>query len=85
MLPSAAVTDLKMDIEGAELDALHGAERTIRRTRPRLAICVYHRAEHLWEIPLFVRDLGLGYDFYLRSLGRYGFDVVMYAVPQAAS
>ena len=85
VLPSAAVTDLKMDIEGAELDALHGAERTIRRTRPRLAICVYHRAEHLWEIPLFVRDLGLGYDFYLRSHGRYGFDVVMYAVPQAAS
>jgi FkbM family methyltransferase len=83
-LPSVPVTDLKMDIEGAELDALRGAERTIRRTRPRLAICVYHRAEHLWEIPLFVRDLDLGYDFYLRSHGHYGFDVVMYAVPRSA-
>ena len=82
VLPSARVTDLKMDIEGAEPEALRGAERLIRRSRPRLAICVYHRAEHLWEIPLFVRELGIPYDYYLRSHGHFGFDVVMYAVPR---
>jgi FkbM family methyltransferase len=81
-LATEHVTDLKMDIEGAELDALRGAERLIRRSHPRLAICVYHRAEHLWEIPLFVRDLGLQYDYFLRSHGHFGFDVVMYAVPR---
>ena len=81
-LPTEYVTDLKMDIEGAELDALRGAARMVRRCHPRLAICVYHRAEHLWEIPLFVRDLGLGYDYLLRSHGHFGFDVVMYAVPR---
>jgi FkbM family methyltransferase len=81
-LPTEYVTDLKMDIEGAELDALRGAERLVRRCHPRLAICVYHRAEHLWEIPLFVRDMGLGYDYFLRSHGHFGFDVVMYAVPR---
>jgi FkbM family methyltransferase len=85
VLPTTAVTDLKMDIEGAELDALRGAERLIRRSCPRLAICVYHRAEHLWEIPLFVRALGLPYDFFLRSHGSGGFDVVMYAVPHATA
>ena len=82
-LASEHVTDLKMDIEGAELDALRGAERLVRRCHPRLAICVYHRAEHLWEIPLFVRDLGFEYDYFLRSHGHFGFDVVMYAVPRA--
>ena len=82
-LPAAMVTDLKMDIEGAELEALRGAEALIRRAQPRLAICVYHRAEHLWEIPLFVRGLGLPYDLFLRSHGHFGFDVVMYAVPRA--
>jgi len=80
-LPNVGVTDLKMDIEGAELEALRGAERLIRRCRPRLAICVYHQPQDLWEIPLYVRSLGLPYDFYLRSHGHYGFDLVMYAVP----
>ena len=81
-LPTDVVTDVKMDIEGAELDALRGAERLIRRSRPRLAVCVYHRPEHLWAVPLFVRDLGVPYDFFLRSHGYGGFDLVMYAVPR---
>lgn len=34
---------LKMDIEGAELDALHGAERTLRNNDVKCAICSYHR------------------------------------------
>jgi FkbM family methyltransferase len=84
-LPVATATDIKMDIEGAELEALLGAEGLIRRCCPRLAICVYHRPQDLWEIPLFVRGLGLPYDFYLRSHGHYGFDLVMYAVPHAVS
>jgi hypothetical protein len=81
VLPGIVATDLKMDIEGAELDALRGATELIRRRRPRLAICVYHQPEHLWRIPMFVRDLGLSYDFHLRSHGFFGFDVVMYAIP----
>jgi FkbM family methyltransferase len=80
-LPAAMPTDLKMDIEGAELDALRGAEQLIRRAIPRLAVCVYHRPEHLWEIPLYVRALGLPYDLFLRSHGHLGFDIVLYAVP----
>jgi FkbM family methyltransferase len=85
VLPATAVTDVKMDIEGAEQEALRGAEQLIRRCRPRLAICVYHRPQDLWEIPLFVHGLDLQYDFHLRSHGHYGFDVVMYAVPRDAS
>jgi len=81
VLPNTLATDLKLDIEGAELDALRGARELISRSHPRLAVCVYHRPEHLWEIPLFVRDMGPWYDFYLRSHGHYGFDTVMYAVP----
>ena len=45
-------TFLKMDVEGAELDALKGAAETIRRHRPVLAICLYHKPEDLWQIPL---------------------------------
>lgn len=33
---------LKADIEGAERDMLRGAEKTIKRFKPRIAICTYH-------------------------------------------
>lgn len=49
-------TFIKMDIEGAEMDALRGADRTIRNN-PLLSICVYHRQNDLWRIPLFIHSL----------------------------
>ena len=84
VLPNTRPTDLKLDIEGAELEALQGARELISRSHPRLAVCVYHRPEHLWEIPLLLRDMCPWCDFYLRSHGHYGFDTVMYAVPRVA-
>ncbi|MEG1762065.1 MAG: FkbM family methyltransferase [Bacteroidales bacterium] len=72
---------IKMDIEGAELQALYGAEQTIRTHQPNLAICVYHQPEHLYTIPLLLNSWHLGYTFYLRQYGFYGFDLVLYAIP----
>ena len=74
-------TLIKMDIEGAEHDALLGARGLIERHRPGLAICVYHRPQDLWEIPLLLQSWNLGYRFYLRSHRHNGFDLVLYAVP----
>jgi FkbM family methyltransferase len=82
VLPNTAITEIKMDVEGSELDALHGARGTISRARPRLAICVYHRPDHLWEIPIAIHGWDLNYDLYLRCHGHCGFDTVMYAVPR---
>jgi len=42
---------IKLDIEGAELQALKNARNTIARCKPILLICVYHRPEDLFEIP----------------------------------
>ena len=81
VLLGADVTHVKMDIEGAETSALCGASDTIRRCRPSLAICVYHRPADLWEIPLLITGLGVDYALYLRSHGCSGFDTVLYAVP----
>jgi len=56
-IPNFAPTLIKMDIEGAEYDALLGARQTIARYKPGLAISLYHRPEHLWEIPMLLERL----------------------------
>jgi FkbM family methyltransferase len=81
-LPSFRPNLIKMDIEGAEVDALLGARRTISEHRPGLAVCVYHHPAHLWELPLLVRQLtGTTGRFFLRSHAFNGFEVVLYWLP----
>ena len=70
---------IKMDIEGSEMGALHGAENVIRKYRPRMALSVYHRIEDFWEIPRFINGLGLGYEFYLGHYTINKEETVLYA------
>lgn len=81
---SGSPSELKLDIEGAEPDALEGARDLIVRTRPRLAICAYHRCDHLWRMAEWIGALDAGYALYLRSHGQSGFDVVTYGLPNGA-
>jgi FkbM family methyltransferase len=76
-------TELKLDIEGAEPEALEGARRLIARARPRLAVCAYHRCDHLWSIAEWIEALGAGYSLHLRPHAYSGFDTVAYALPAA--
>jgi FkbM family methyltransferase len=79
VLPGFQPTFISMDIEGAEIEALKGAERTIRSSRPDLGICVYHSPNHLWEVPLYLHSLGLNYRFYLRNYTTFTGETVFYA------
>ena len=81
ILADAMPTYLKFDIEGAEGAALAGVQNTIRRARPILAVCVYHRPDDLWRIPLWLRDRLEGYHFHLRRHTEESFESVCYAVP----
>lgn len=74
---------VKMDIEGAEVSALEGARRLIEADRPELAICVYHRPEHLWQIPQLVRSwYGDSARYYMRIYAHSGFEAVFHAIPR---
>ncbi|MDD5772149.1 MAG: FkbM family methyltransferase [bacterium] len=59
-------TYIKMDIEGAEMEALIGAEKIIKKYKPKLAICVYHSPDHFWKIPFYLKTLVPDYKIYLR-------------------
>ena len=73
------VNFIKMDIEGAELESLRGAENTIRQFRPKLAISVYHKFNDLWEVPQYIDSLGLGYRFALRHFTIHAEETVLFA------
>lgn len=80
VLKNEKVTFIKMDIEGAEPQALRGARNLIQTQKPRLAICIYHDFKHLWEIPLYLKELAPEYKIYLRHHTNLEYETVCYAV-----
>jgi FkbM family methyltransferase len=73
-------TFIKMDIEGAESAALHGAARGIRDGRPLRAIAAYHKQADLWALPQQVSRMMPDYRLFLRPHVAEGFDTVLYAM-----
>lgn len=78
-------TFIKMDIEGGEVDAIRGAQDTIRKFHPRLAIAVYHRPDDLWRIPAEVDAAGQPYDLYLRHYTEGTDETVMFFMPASST
>ena len=70
---------IKMDIEGAEPEALMGAKDTLRTFRPRLAITLYHDTRHFAQIPNWLAGLGLGYRFYIDHFTIHSEETVLFA------
>lgn len=81
-LPTFQPNLIKMDIEGAEYNALLGSTKTIHKYRPGMAICLYHEPAHLWKIPFLISSWNLNYTFYLRCHCFNGFELVLYAIPR---
>jgi hypothetical protein len=72
-----------MDIEGAEPDALAGATNLLRNAQPVLAICLYHRLEHLWQVPNLIHTLASDYSIFVRRYAEDNWEQVCYAVPRS--
>lgn len=84
ILSDQEINFIKMDIEGAEHNALLGASETIRKHKPILTICIYHKAEDFYDIPNLIEELCPNeYSYYVRQY-RYGFsETVLYALPKS--
>lgn len=81
LLETQRVTLIKMDVEGAEAEALMGARRTLARDTPILAIAAYHRVSDLWEIPRLIKSMVPDYDLFLRRYAEDCWELVCYALP----
>ncbi len=73
------VSFIKLDIEGAEKEALAGAKNAIQKNRPKLVICIYHKWEDVFAIPLLIKELVPDYKLYIRAHG-FICELVCYAV-----
>ena len=93
-IPSKSIDDLveeqniskidfiKLDIEGAELECLKGAKKTIDKFKPKLAVCLYHKPEDFTTIPQYLAEIHPYYNFYMNHHTAYVWETVLYAVPK---
>lgn len=84
---SLVVDYIKMDIEGAETNALIGAMDTIKRCQPNLAISIYHSFQDFIELPHMIMQLLPDHVFFLghhysENQGEifYDYETVFYAI-----
>ena len=77
----AAVDFIKLDVEGAEMAALRGAEQTIRAHRPALAVSVYHSVSDMVDVPAWIDGLDLGYRLYLEHRWPGPAETILFARP----
>jgi FkbM family methyltransferase len=82
ILRDCAPSYIKMDLEGAEVEAIAGAREIIQRHAPVMAICLYHRQSDLWEIPLQIRHMTDQYSFFLRRYSDDCWEQVLYVIPR---
>lgn len=73
---------IKMDIEGAERLALKGSLDSIRKFKPKLAICIYHLWDDVIEIPKIIKSTGVDYMFEFKWVEfLHGWEAVLLCSP----
>ena len=80
LLLDKEVSVIKMDIEGAESKALKGAEKTIKKNKPKLIICVYHEPNDVINLINQVMSIRDDYKIYLRHYSTCIYETVAYFV-----
>ena len=72
---------IKLDIEGAEWEALDGGERVILRDQPDMAVSLYHRTDDVWALCDRIHGLLPRHKLYMRRPDCIPFwDLVVFAV-----
>lgn len=72
---------LKLDIEGAEMATLRGGAEWIKKNKPVIAVCIYHKQEDIFELPAFCKGLVPEYKIYFRHYSDNQTETVCYLIP----
>lgn len=70
---------IKLDIEGAEINAIKGAVETINKFKPKICISVYHNVNDIFEIPLLLKSILPDYKLYLSHKSNCWYETVLFA------
>lgn len=84
ILQDCVPTLMKFDVEGYEAFALQGGRKTIARSRPVIALSVYHHPFDLWDLPLMVNNMVEDYVYFLRAYQEQ-YSYICYCVPNERS
>ncbi len=57
---------IKIDVEGAEREAISGCQNSIKTFSPELQIALYHKSSDIFEIPRIIHELNPSYKLFLR-------------------
>lgn len=79
VLKGERVSLIKLDVEGSEYEALLGAKESIRKHKPRLAVCAYHKPDDMWKLIDLILELNNDYRIYLRHYTTCDYETVIYA------
>jgi len=73
---------MKLDVEGSEIEALLGAQQTVKARQPHLAVCAYHKTGHLLDVPLTISAIAPNYALQMRHHSANTlWETVCYACP----
>lgn len=83
LMPNGAVDFIKIDVEGHDWAAIQGMATLIQRSKPIIAVSLYHRPNDIIELPLALMNLlsNLPYLYHIRQHMKNSFETVFYAIP----
>lgn len=72
---------IKIDVEGAERQAIAGVSHAIKDFSPALRIALYHKSADIFDIPLLIHELNPSYKLYIkRTLSFPAWDIDLIAI-----
>lgn len=81
MLRNREVSFIKLSVQGAEEEALQGANEILERQHPKLALTIFMKKDSLFVLPQMLKEKYPFYKLYLRCEEPFWIRTILYAIP----
>lgn len=77
------ITFVKMDIEGAEYNAICGMRKLLQKNKPVIAVCAYHKRDDYFKLTDLIEEIvPHEYTYFMRQYRYTPTETVIYAIPR---